>query len=152
MVDFAIGSDHRGYQLKEKILKWLCPVDGDIKFNITVVQDVGINKPKRIDYNDIATKVAELMDEYDKAILICGSGFGMCVQANRYSKVRAVVCNTIKDVKQARQHNNMNVLCIGADVVNFSKSKMLIKKFFETDFLKGRHTKRVKKLGQLRNV
>lgn len=152
MVDFIIGSDHRGYDLKEKIIEWLCPIDGESKFDIAVFQDAGIHKPKRTDYNDIAVKVSESMDICDRGILICGSGFGMAIQANRYPKVRAVVCNTIKDVEQARQHNNMNVLCIGADTINFKKSKILIKKFFETDFLKGRHTRRIKKLGKLRNV
>lgn len=152
MVDLILGSDHRGYDLKEKISEWLCPLDDEGKFDIAVFQDAGIHQSKRTDYNDVAIKVAESMDVCDKAILICGSGFGMAIQANRYFNVRAVVCNSRFDVQRARQHNNMNVLCIGADSVSFNTAKEMIKDFFDVKFEKGRHTKRVKKLGIKRNV
>ena len=148
MTDLIIGSDHRGFQLKEKLSAWLCPVniEGDSKFDIAVFQDAGVHKEKRTDYNDIAVKVADKMDICDRGILICGSGFGMAIQANRYPNVRAVVCKTVFDVIQARQHNDMNVLCIGADYTDFETAKYMIEAFFETKFLKGRHTRRVKKL------
>jgi len=148
MTDLIIGSDHRGFQLKEKLSAWLCPVDieGESKFDIAVFQDAGVHKEKRTDYNDIAVKVADKMDICDRGILICGSGFGMAIQANRYPNVRAVVCKTVFDVIQARQHNDMNVLCIGADKTSFGTAKAMCKAFFTTQFLKGRHTRRVKKL------
>ena len=154
MIDLIIGSDHRGFELKEELSKWLCPLDmeSDTKFDIAVFQDAGVHKPKRTDYNDIAIKVAEKMDICDRGILMCGSGFGMAIQANRYPKVRAVVCNDIFDVEQARQHNDMNVLCIGADIVDFDTAKYMCEAFFTTKFLKGRHTRRVKKLNENRNT
>ncbi len=148
MTDLIIGADHRGYELKEKLSAWLCPddIEGESKFEIAVFQDAGVHKPKRTDYNDIAMKVADNMIICDRGILICGSGFGMAIQANRFQKVRAVVCKSVSDVKQARQHKDMNVLCIGADVTNFNTAKAMCKAFFTTKFLKGRHTRRVKKL------
>ena len=154
MRDVIIGSDHRGFKLKEKISTWLCPIDSecDSKFDIAVFQDAGTYKPKRIDYNDIAVKVGENMSVFDQGILICGSGFGMAIQANRFSKARAVVCFDVFDVEQARQHNDMNVLCIGADYTDFNHAKHMIEAFFKTNFEKGRHTRRVKKLGLIRNV
>ena len=154
MTDLIIGSDHRGFALKEKLSAWLCPVDieSDSKFDIAVFQDAGVHKPKRKDYNDIAIKVADNMSICDRGILICGSGFGMAIQANRFPKVRAVVCNTVSDVKQARQHNDMNVLCIGADKISFETAKAMCKAFFTTEFLKGRHTRRVKKLYENRTT
>ena len=148
MIDLIIGSDHRGLELKNQLADWMCPIDEDEThlFNITVFQDIGIHKNKRTDYNDTAVALAERMDVFDRGILICGSGFGMAIQANRFKGARAVVCFDVFDVEQARQHNDMNVLCIGADYVDFETAKYMIEAFFETKFLKGRHTRRVKKL------
>ena len=154
MTDLIIGSDHRGYELKEKLSAWLCPHDmeSESKFDIAVFQDAGVHKPKRTDYNDIAMKVADNMVICDRGILIGGSGFGMAIQANRFKGARAVVCFDVFDVEQARQHNDMNVLCIGADYTDFDTAKYMIEAFFETKFLKGRHTRRVKKLDEDTNT
>lgn len=152
MFDLIIGSDHRGFKLKEQIHKWICPLDDISPFDIAVFQDIGTYSEKRVDYNDIAVKVAENMDLFNRGILICGSGFGMAIQANRFPKVRAVVCSDRYDVERARQHNDMNVLCIGADIIDFETAQYMIEDFLTIKFEKGRHTKRVKKLGQLRNV
>ena len=154
MTDLIIGSDHRGYELKEKLSAWLCPHDmeSESKFDIAVFQDAGVHKPKRTDYNDVAMKVADNMVICDRGILICGSGFGMAIQANRFKGARAVVCFDVFDVEQARQHNDMNVLCIGADYTDFDTAKYMIEAFFETKFLKGRHTRRVKKLDEDTNT
>lgn len=154
MIDLIIGSDHRGLELKNQLSNWLCPIDEDEThlFNITTFQDIGIHKKIRSDYNDTAVALAERMDVFDRGILICGSGFGMAIQANRFPKVRAVVCTDRFDVERARQHNDMNVLCIGADITEFETAQYMIEDFLTIKFGKGRHTRRVKKLGQLRNV
>ena len=114
--------------------------------DIVTFHDVGIYENKRTDYNDIAKKACRFLEKDDRVILFCGSGFGMAIQANRFKGARAVVCKNVSDVKQARQHNDMNVLCIGADDTNFDTAKAMCKAFFTTKFLKGRHTRRVKKL------
>ena len=145
MIDLTIGADHRGMELKDQVSKWLCPID-ECMGDIVTFHDVGIYENKRTDYNDIAKKACRFLDKDDRVILFCGSGFGMAIQANRFRKVRAVVCKNVSDVKQARQHNDMNVLCIGADDTNFDTAKAMCKAFFTTKFLKGRHTRRVKKL------
>ena len=77
---------------------------------------------------------------------------GIAIQANIFKVVRAVVCFDVVDVEQARQHNDMNVLCIGADYTDFDTAKYMIEAFFETKFLKGRHTRRVKKLDEDTNT
>ena len=122
------------------------PID-ECMGDIVTFPDVGIyKKNKRTDYNDIAQKVRRFLDKDDRVILFCGSGFGMAMQANRFKGARAVVCYDVFDVEQARQHNNMNVLCIGADYTDFDTAKYMIEAFFKTKFLKGRHTRRIKKL------
>ena len=145
MIDLTIGADHRGMELKDQVSKWICPID-ECMGDIVTFHDVGIYENKRTDYNDIAKKACRFLEKDDRVILFCGSGFGMAIQANRFRKVRAVVCKNVSDVKQARQHNDMNVLCIGADDTNFDTAKAMCKAFFTTKFLKGRHTRRVKKL------
>ena len=116
-------------------------LDGKFDYEIIVVNDHC--------YDGTVAKVEELIKENKKIRLVRNEkrgGFGMAIQANRFQKVRAVVCKSVSDVKQARQHNDMNVLCIGADVTNFNTAKAMCKAFFTTKFLKGRHTRRVKKL------
>ena len=82
-------------------------------------------------------------------ILICGSGYGVSIAANRFKDVRAVVCRTPKEAEMARRHNNANVLCLGADFTTTSQAKKIVKTFFTTKFEGGRHQRRVKKLGKL---
>ena len=114
--------------------------------DIVPLNAIVIYENKRTDYNDIDKKACGCLDKDDRVMLFCGSGFVMAIQANRFKGARAVVCFDIFDVEQARQHNDMNVLCIGADYVDFETAKYMIEAFFETKFLKGRHTRRVKKL------
>ena len=88
-------------------------------------------------------------DIYTHGILICGSGYGVSIAANRFKDVRAVVCRTSKEAEMARRHNNANVLCLGADFTTTSQAKKIVKTFFTTKFEGGRHQRRVKKLGKL---
>ena len=108
-----LGADHRGYQLKNDVINWL--VSQQIPYT-----DFGATEyDAEDDFNDYAKKVAEAIlrnkDEESFGVLLCGSGQGMCMQANRYKGVRAALCNTASDAIETRGHNNANVLCISAD-------------------------------------
>ena len=148
----SIGSDHRGVALKNYVYDYMVPNTDEepTKFNISVMQDVGVyDSKKAIDYPDIVAKVAEDLEYQSHGILICGSGHGVTMAANRYPHIRAANCRTTKDVKLARKHNNINVLCMGADFVSKDEAWKMIRAFFTTEFEGGRHTKRINKLKTL---
>ena len=151
-IDLILGSDHRGLELKHELLDWLSPEDDDeepTKFDIALIHNLKPhNAKKSVDYPDVVKEFGHYFDRRNHGILICGSGFGMCIGANRFKDVRAVVCRDVFDVEQARQHNDMNVLCLGADYTDFDTAKYMVEAFFDTKFLKGRHTRRVKKLDE----
>ena len=90
-----------------------------------------------------------MKDDYNRGILICGSGYGVSIAANRYKGIRAVVCRTPKEAEMARRHNDANVLCLGADFTNKEESYKIVDAFLTTKFEGGRHLRRVKKLGEL---
>ena len=151
LVDLLWGSDHRGLELKEYLSEYVCPtkIDKDGKFNIATMYDVGTYTNKKCNYPDIVKKFHNHFDIYTHGILICGSGFGVCMAANRFKHIRAATCRTVKEVDMARRHNDINVLCLGAD---FTKKKLafkMVKVFFETKFEGGKHRRRVNKLGKL---
>ena len=110
--------------------------------------DLGPIDESSVDYPDYAKKVAKRIKskKSDMGILVCGSGFGVAIAANRFPKTRAVVCRTVKEVITAREHNDMNVLCLGADFTSFASAKKLVTAFFETKFLGGRYKTRAKQL------
>lgn len=141
----VLASDHAGFDLKQKIKTWLQ------KNNIQYV-DCGAETLNANDsYVDFAKKAIETYSqEYNqdahKLILICGSGVGMSIVANRSSSIRAVLAYTTKQVMQARQHNNANCLCIGARNTGYLKAKQMIKTFLTTDFLGGKHLDRIKSI------
>lgn len=158
MIDLIIGSDHRGYELKDHITNYLTPIDKDVKFNISTFLDVGPYDPnQKVDYPNIVqsiTKELETPDKkkagwhtYNRAILICGSGFGVCMAANREPFVRAVTVRSTQEAKMARLHNNANVLCLGADFTSPRQVNKIVEEFLTTDFEGGRHTTRLKKFG-----
>jgi ribose 5-phosphate isomerase B len=145
LVDLLWGSDHRGLELKEYLSEYVCPtkIDKDGKFNIATMYDVGTYTNKKCNYPDIVKKFHNHFDIYTHGILICGSGFGVCMAANRFKHIRAATCRTVKEVEIARKHNNINVLCLGANFTSKSRAKGLVKTFFQTDFENGRHKKRI---------
>lgn len=149
-VDLILGSDHRGRDLKYEISDWLSGDDetGTL-FNIATMWDCGTHKTSSCDYPDVVKKFGGYFDIYTHGILVCGSGYGVSIAANRFKHIRANVCRTVQEVKAGRQHNDMNVLCIGADFTSFSQSKQLISTFIKTEFEGGRHLRRVKKLGKI---
>jgi len=148
--DLVIGSDHRGLTLKHKIANWIMPTGADVssRFHIDIINDVGAHSDKSVDYPDIVKKFATTKKVSGNGILICGSGFGVSIAANRHKHIRAAVCRSIKDVQMARKHNDINVLCIGADFTSFWQAKSLVRAFFNTQFEGGRHKKRIAKISQ----
>ena len=155
-IDLAIGSDHRGYEMKEFLTKFLTPIDRDIKYDITTFMDIGTySDTKKVDYPDIVQSLAKDMETPDKkqagwevfnrGILICGSGYGVCMAANRHPFIRAVTVRTHHEAEMARKHNDANVLCLGADFTPHNQAKKIVEAFLTTEFEGGRHKKRIKK-------
>ena len=133
----AIGSDHAGYELKCEVKKFL---DG---LGVEYI-DCGCNG-ERADYPDIAEKTCEKIKsgECDKGILICGTGIGMSICANKFNGIRAVNSSDEFCIERSRMHNNANVICLGASLIDTEKAFELIRTFISTDFEGGRHQKRV---------
>ena len=151
-IDLIMGSDHRGLELKDKLLDFISPddINGETKFDVAVIQNLRPHEAgKSVDYPDVVKEFGKSFDIYTHGILICGSGYGVSIAANRFKDIRAVVCRTPKEAEMARRHNNANVLCLGADFTTTSQAKKIVKTFFTTDFEGGRHQRRIKKLGKL---
>jgi ribose 5-phosphate isomerase B len=140
----AIGSDHAGFSLK-KFLKESLTKSGH------VVDDFGTHSEDRIDYPDIAKVVAAAVNsgKAERGVLICGSGIGMCMAANRFPAVRAAVLHDEYDAEMSRLHNDANVACFGARKVDFDRAKQLLDVFLSSPFEGGRHEVRVRKLASV---
>jgi len=140
----AIGSDHRGFTLKELIVPFLEKAGHSY-------QDFGCYNTDPVDYPDIAQKVGEAVTSgnFDQGILICNTGIGMCIAANKIKGVRAALCHNIFAAQRARQHNDANVLCLGGEDADTSLVLEIVKTFLTTDFEGGRHARRVNKIGAL---
>ena len=140
----AIGSDHAGFNLKEQIKNYL------LEKNNTVL-DQGTYNTDSVDYPDFALPVCEKVknEEVDFGILVCYTGIGMSICANKVKKIRAaLVCNE-ESAKLTREHNNANVLCVGAKDINFEEAKKIVDIFLNTSFTYGRHERRVNKITQI---
>ena len=137
----CISSDHAGYETKEFIKDLL------IKSKISTV-DLGPFLNKSVDYPDYAKKVSNRVSKRksDIGILVCGSGTGMAISANKTKGIRAAVGYNIKSTQLSRQHNNANVLCLGSRLTKKKDIKKIIKIFLNTKFEGGRHKRRVKKI------
>ncbi len=137
----SLSSDHAGFNLKERIKKNL------IKKKIKVI-DLGPNTDKSVDYPDFAKKVARSVSSKKSniGILVCGSGTGMAMSANKFKKIRAAVCYNEASTRLSRLHNNANILALGARLTMYSKAIKLVNIFLSTKFEGGRHLKRVKKV------
>ena len=151
-IDLIMGSDHRGLEMKHKLLDFISPddINGETKFDVAVIQNLKPHEAgQSVDYPDVVQEFGKSFDIYSHGILVCGSGYGVSIAANRFKDIRAVVCRTPREAEMARRHNNANVLCLGADFTTMSQAKKIVKAFFTTDFEGGRHQRRVKKLGKL---
>jgi ribose 5-phosphate isomerase B len=137
----CISSDHAGYKTKEFIKEHL------IKSKISTI-DLGPFFEKSVDYPDYAKKVSNRVSKRksDVGILVCGSGTGMAISANKTKGIRAAVGYNIKSTQLSRQHNNANVLCLGSRLTKKKDIKKIIKIFLNTKFEGGRHKRRVKKI------
>lgn len=139
-----IASDHAGFDAKEKTKKIL------EKLGYTPV-DFGTHSPDSVDYPDFAVQVAEKINsgEHELGILICGSGQGMCMTANKYPKVRGALVYNKNSAKLTRQHNNANLLCLPGRELSDSQLEEIISTWFNTNFEGGRHERRVNKIHSL---
>ncbi len=140
----VIGSDHAGFFLKEKIKDYLCSE------GIEVI-DVGTNSHVSVDYPEFAAKVIEILlqGKAERGILICGTGLGMSIAANRFPGIRAALCHEPFSAKMARRHNNANVLVLGGRLVGDGMAIEIVKTFLTEPFEGGRHERRLQLLEQL---
>ena len=134
----AIGNDHAGVDLKNKIINHLTALGHQ-------VANFGTDTAERTDYPLYAEKVAQavLSEKATRGILICGSGVGMCISANKFHGIRAVVCSEPYSAVMSRRHNNSNVLCLGARVLGDELAFMIIDDWLASDFEGGRHQQRL---------
>jgi ribose 5-phosphate isomerase B len=134
----AFGCDHAALELKQEIMKLVANSGYS-------VNDCGTYTMDRANYPDYAKKVATaiLNGESDLGILVCGTGVGMSIAANKIKGIRAVVCSEPFSAKLSREHNNTNVLCLGARVVGSELAAMIVKTWLESEFQAGRHAERV---------
>jgi ribose 5-phosphate isomerase B len=136
-----IASDHAGFRLKESIKKFLVKK----KF---LVLDLGPRDDRSVDYPDYAKKLAKniISKKNDTGILVCGSGIGMAMSANRFKKIRAAVCYDVKSTKLSRSHNDANIIAIGSRLTNKNLALKLVMIFLKTKFDGGRHKRRINKI------
>lgn len=132
-----IASDHAGFLLKEKL-------KSKFKLHDFILHDLGnFEEDEKVDYPDFALKLCNKIKDNDFGILVCGSGQGMAMAANRHKHIRACLCLDTNQAKLARQHNNANVLCLAGRITDSSNAEEIVKAFLETDFEGGRHSRRL---------
>lgn len=144
----AIGCDHGGFALKETVLKVL-------QEQKHTVVDCGTSSTASVDFPDFAFVAAQKVanHEVDRAILICGSGVGMCIAANKVKGIYACVCHDAYSARQAVEHDNLNVLCLGARIIGPALAEDLVKQFLGATFLTGtRHEARLQKVIAFENA
>ncbi|MCC6125531.1 MAG: ribose 5-phosphate isomerase B [Pirellulales bacterium] len=142
----AVGSDHRGAELRSKLIDFLRQLD-------QVVIDATENASETDDYPDIAEAVARKVSsqEVDRGILICGTGLGMCIVANKIPGVRAAPCFDDLSAEMSRRHNDLNVLCLSGDMVAEKLADRIVEIWLKTPFEGGRHARRIQKIASLEN-
>ncbi len=135
-----IASDHAGYALKQVIVKEFLFKKG-INF-----QDLGTNSEKSVDYPKFAKKLSQKINKTSMGILICGSGIGVSISANRHKHIRASLCHNVNSAKMTRKHNDSNVICLQGRPFVKKKIFAMLNAYFDTEFEEGRHTRRVEQL------
>ncbi len=140
----AVGSDHRGVQLKQRIVDALESKGQE-------VQDFGTTGTDSVDYPDFAAAVSQRVSEgdVDRGILICGTGIGMAITANKFPSVRAATIHDELTAEMSRRHNNINVMCLSADLLGEREIDSLIDLFLNTEFEGGRHERRLVKIADI---
>ncbi len=134
----AIGCDHAGFEYKEKLINYLASKGHEII-------NVGTDSDESVDYPVYADKVCKCITEKlaDTGILICGTGIGMSMAANKHKGIRAAVCGDLKSAEFTRLHNDANVLCMGARIIPYELAQEITDKYLETDFMGGKHKVRI---------
>ena len=142
----AIGSDHAAFEFKEEIKRYLA----DKGYQL---QDFGTHSEERIDYCDFGFKVGEAVAQgiCEKGLIFCGTGVGISISANKVKGIRAIVCSEPYSAKLSREHNDTNILSLGARVVGIELAKMIIDVWLSTEFEGGRHADRIKKIADYEN-
>jgi ribose 5-phosphate isomerase B len=142
----AIGSDHAGYEAKERVKR-------ELEAHGVEVIDKGAHNLESVDYPDFGAAVGRAVasGEAERGVLVCGSGIGISMAANKVPGVRAALCWNEETARLAREHNDANILCFGARLIEPELAARILRVFIETDFAGGRHALRVEKLSQLDN-
>jgi ribose 5-phosphate isomerase B len=140
----VLGSDHAGFELKEDLRSYLAEMKID-------ALDLGTYSEDLVDYPDVAVKVAEKVarGEVERGLLICGTGIGMSIVANRFAGVRAALCHDLYTARISREHNNANILALGGRLIGKGLAREILKVFLETEFQGGRHERRLNKIAAL---
>lgn len=140
----AIASDHRGFKIKEEIKRYLD--ENEINY-----KDFGTYSEERMDYPEVATKATKAVQnkECELGVLICGTGFGMCLVANKFKGIRCTPCYDESTAKFAKMHNNANILALGAEHLSAHDAIRILRVFLATSFEGGRHSERLKMIEEI---
>ncbi len=140
----AVGSDHRGFGVKAKLIELIKRLGHD-------VEDAGCYSADSVDYPDVAAIVGDKIaaGQTDRGVLICGTGIGMCIAANKFSGVRAAPCHDDLTAELSRRHNDLNVLCLSADLLGEKLIDRMVEIWLNTPFEAGRHARRIEKIAGL---
>ncbi len=140
----AVGSDHRGFEVKSRVLNLLHELGHE-----TI--DDGTDSTQSVDYTEFAARVSRRVaaGDVDRGILVCGTGIGMSITANKFCGVRAATCNDTVTAEISRRHNDVNVLCLAGDMLGSRNIEPLIRAWLETSFEGGRHARRLGKIAQI---
>jgi ribose 5-phosphate isomerase B len=140
----AVASDHRGFVIKGKIISLISDLGHE-------ALDMGTVSTESVDYPDFAAKVSQGISagSIDRGILICGTGMGMCITANKFPGVRACTCHDDLTAEMSRRHNDANVLCLSADLLGDRLVNRMVELWLKTEFEGGRHARRVEKISRI---
>jgi len=143
-VKIVLGSDHGGFYLKEEIARWL-------EARSIEVVDVGAYNTDSVDYPDISAKAAKeiLEGRCERGILVCGTGIGIGIAANKIDGIRAALCHDVYSARKSREHNDANILTLGERVVGIGAALLVVEEWLKAEFEGGRHEKRVAKIKEL---
>ena len=143
-MQIAIGSDHAGLKLKNAVISYLSELGHDYK-------DFGTYDTNSVDYPDIGRTVSTAVAEkkFDLGILICSTGVGMCITANKVRGIRAALCHDTFAAARAREHTDCNILCMGEWCIGQGIGRAIVKAFFDAEFVGGRHARRLEKIQDL---
>jgi ribose 5-phosphate isomerase B len=147
MLSVALGADHAGWELKEALKAWLMDAG-------CLVVDFGTHGPDSVDYPDYALQVAEAVTvgKVERGVLVCGTGIGMTIAANKVPGIRAALCGDVFTARMSREHNDANVLALAGRLTGRETGLEILRAWLDTPFAGGRHARRVDKIGEMERV